>query len=173
MTFLLDTNVVSYFFQARRHDELARAARSQPCALADAVVTELTADRARGALFSRWLPSSSLIEIRLLVGSAADEVLLALETGLSTRRGNGERTSIALAATDPSMVFVASDKGALWIALRELHAPGERAIGLQVFLRRLVDTSALEGIAAEDVLTASQQVKPTWWARWRRGDQPR
>jgi len=169
MTFLLDTNVLSDFFQARRHIELATAARTVPCAIADVVRDELAADSQRRKAFSAWLPTSNLDVVPILVGSAADRVQLSIEIGLTTPRGKGERAAIALAAADPSFTFVAMDKGALWIALRELWTPGERLIGLPVFLRRLVDAGALEGNAADDVMAGSRHVMPTWWAAWRAG----
>jgi hypothetical protein len=59
------------------------------------------------------------------------------------------------------------DKGGMWLALRELWAPGERVISLPVFLRRLVDGHALAGEAADDVMRRSNHLLPTWWADWR------
>jgi hypothetical protein len=61
------------------------------------------------------------------------------------------------------------DRGGIWIALRELWAPGERLIALAVFLRRLVDAGALDGNTADDVMRRSNHVLPTWWADWRVG----
>jgi hypothetical protein len=84
-----------------------------------------------------------------------------------TARGRGERASIALAASDADLVFAGMDKGAMWIALRELWTPGERMIALPVFLRRLVDAGAFSGDAADDVMRHSNQIFPTWWADWR------
>ncbi len=55
----------------------------------------------------------------------------------------------------------------MWIALRELWAPGERLVSLPVFLRRLVDAGALGGDTADEVMRRSHQVLPTWWADWR------
>ncbi|MGN6110814.1 MAG: hypothetical protein ACTHU0_37275, partial [Kofleriaceae bacterium] len=83
--------------------------------------------------------------------------------------GQGELASIALAATDPGLVFVSTDKGAMWIALRELWMPGERLLGLPVFLRRVVETGAIAGDVADDVMVSSQLPRPTWWADWRAG----
>jgi hypothetical protein len=81
-----------------------------------------------------------------------------------TQGGRGERASIALAATNNDYVFAGMDKGGMWIALRELWAPGERLISLPVFLRRLVERHALAGDAADDVMRCSNQLLPTWWA---------
>ena len=105
--------------------------------------------------------------ISIVIGSDADIVLSHLEIGLTTIRGKGERASIALAATNHALVFTGMDKGGMWIALRELWSPGERIIGLAVFLRRLVDSGALPGEAADDVMGQSKQVLPSWWADWR------
>ena len=169
MTYLLDTQVVSFFFQARRHDELAAAAASSPLAIVDDVHGELAEDPTRGALFRRWFPTSH-IELRSVeVGSAEEALLTRLATGLTTSRGRGERASIAVAATDARFVFTGMDRGAMWIALRELWTPGERLIGLPVFLRRMVELAALPREAADDVMRHSNQVLPTWWADWRAG----
>ena len=167
MTFLLDTQVVSYFLQARRHQELAEAAARVRCAIVDEVRLELTADATRGKLFERWLPASQLTVLAIELGSPADAWLSRLQVGVTSGGGRGERASIALCATREDLVFTGMDKNAMWLALRELHAPGERLISLAVFLRRLVDVEATTGEAADDVLRHSQQMIPTWWANWR------
>jgi hypothetical protein len=167
MPYLLDTQVVSFFLQARREDDLAVAAAKIPCIIADEVRGELADDPIRGKLFEQWLPSSHVEVVGIPLGGPADVVLKRLQTGLVTRRGRGERASIALAAADPDLVFAGMDRGGMWIALRELWFPGERLIALPVFLRRLVDASALAGQAADDVMRRSTQLLPTWWADWR------
>jgi hypothetical protein len=169
MAYLLDTQVVSYFLQARRENELAAAAAVVPCAIVDEVRAELADDRTRGSLFARWLPESHLQVVGIPLGSAADLLLARLRSGVPADTGRGERASIALAATDSELVFAGMDKGGMWIALRELWAPGERLISLPVFLRRLLDAGALDGSAADDVMRRSNQVLPTWWADWRAG----
>ncbi|MGN6105978.1 MAG: hypothetical protein ACTHU0_12800, partial [Kofleriaceae bacterium] len=98
--YLLDANVVSYFLQARREADLERLVAAAPCAIVDEVRRELLQDGARGARFERWLPASSLRVLAIEVGGAADHRLSQLEQGLTTTRGQGERASIALAATD-------------------------------------------------------------------------
>ena len=166
MAYLLDTQVVSYFLQARRENELAAAAALVPCLIVDEVRGELAADPTRGALFERWLPLSHLEVIEIALGSPADNLLASLQTGIVARGGRGERASIAVAATNHELVFAGMDKGGMWIALRELWPPGERLVSLQVFLRRLVDARALGGDTADDVMRRSNQVFPTWWADW-------
>jgi hypothetical protein len=169
MTYLLDTQVVSFFLQARREEDLAAAATTVRCAIADEVRVELTSDPTRGRLFEQWLPSSHVQTISIPIGGPADLLLTRLQIGLATPRGRGERASIALAAMDADLVFTGMDRGGMWIALRELWSPGERLISLPVFLRRLVDARALGGDAAEDVMRRSTQAVPTWWADWRAG----
>lgn len=166
MPYLLDSQVVSYFLQARREAALAAAAEIIPCAIVELVRDELAADPTRGALFERWLPTSHLEVIALEIGSPA-EVLWARLQPRVTSRGRGERASIAFAATNIDFVFAGMDKGGMWLALRELWAPGERLISLPVFLRRLVDGRALAGEGADDVMRSSTQLLPTWWADWR------
>jgi len=166
MPYLLDTQVVSYFLQARREADLAIAAEAVPCVIAEVVRDELAEDPTRGALFDRWLPTSHIEVLSIAVGSPAETLWNRLQLGV-TRRGRGERASIALAAVNEEYVFAGMDKGSMWIALRELWAPGERLISLPVFLRRLVEAHALTGEAADDVMRRSNQVFPTWWADWR------
>jgi len=167
MAYLLDTQVVSYFLQARREAELAAATAVVACTIVGEVRDELGADSTRGALFERWLPQSHLEVVEIPLGSPADLLLMRLRAGIPADHGRGERASIALAATNSELVFAGMDKGGMWIALRELWAPGERLISLPVFLRRLVDGGALGGGAADDVMRRSNQVLPTWWADWR------
>jgi hypothetical protein len=167
MAYLLDAQIVSYFFQARRENELAAAATRIRCVIVDEVRRELAADPTRGGPFERWLPTSGIEVIEIPLGGPAEIVLSALQTGVVAKGGRGERACIAVAATIIDLVFVAMDKGGMWIALRELWAPGERLIGLPVFLRRLVDAGALGGDTADDVMKRSNQQLPTWWADWR------
>ena len=66
--------------------------------------------------------------------------------------------------------FVANDKNGLWIALRELWMPGERLLGLAVFLRRLFEQSTLEDpLILDEVMSVAggPAQRPTWWAPWR------
>lgn len=158
---------MSYFLQARKEAELAVAASVVSCAIVEEVRDELASDPTRGALFQRWLPDSHLQVIGIVIGSPADIVLARLRVGVPSNRHLGERASIALAATQHDLVFTGMDRGAMWIALRELWAPGERIVSLSVFLRRIVDAAALGGDVADDVMRRSNQLVPTWWADWR------
>lgn len=170
MTYLLDTNIVSYFLQAGRDRELAAASKHCPMALVGEVARELTNDPGRGGKpFSRWLASSDIAVRPLVLGTPAFEVFEQLRSPNEKDSHAGERASIALAAYDASLTFVANDKGAMWLALRELWAAGERILGVHVFLRRLFEAEALtEPRTADEVLRhANIKQPPTWWATWR------
>jgi hypothetical protein len=171
VTYLLDTMIVSYFLQAGREEELAAAARLCPMAIVDDVRRELERDRERGGrAFQRWLDASSLRVLPIEVGSPVSTTLAALLNPATPDKGRGERASIAFAAHEASTTFVTHDKGGLWIALREVWAPGERLLGLPVFLRRLFEAKALTDPGTLDdlisIAVAAEQ-RPTWWAEWR------
>ncbi|MBI3201489.1 MAG: hypothetical protein HYZ29_08100 [Myxococcales bacterium] len=86
---------------------------------------------------------------------------------LAVTRDKGERASVALASVDDTLTFVANDKNGLWLALRELHARGERILGVPVFLRRLRDEAGMDAEAIDDVMAACACPVPTWWNLWR------
>src|SRR5262245_21217005 len=138
MTYLLDTMIVSYFLQAGREAALAAAAGRSAMAVVDEVRQELEGERDRGGkAFRSWVSTSS-IEVRAIeVGSAASGTLARLLSPMLPAKGRGERASIALAGSDATLTFVTHDKNGMWLALRELWMPGERVLGLAVFLRRL------------------------------------
>ncbi len=166
-SYLLDTNVVSYFLNTRRHDALRDVAALVRLAIVEEVRVELEAHRTLGPFVKKWLPKTKLDVKSIMVGSVEHARYVALKPNVVTLRDVGERASIAVAATDPSLVFVASDKNALWLALRELHEPGERILGLPVWLRRLHAEAALDATVIDDVATASGVPYPTWWTDWR------
>lgn len=167
MAYVLDANVVSFFLNRQRQDDLALAAQHVDLVLADPVRLELERSRSAGEFFRRWLPTTAIAVRSLAVGGAAHVRQVELGGPLHATRGMGERATIALAATDPTLVFVAHDKNALWLALRELALPGERLLGIPVFLRRLREQAGLDLAALEDVMDASNCPRPTWWSRWR------
>lgn len=109
-----------------------------------------------------------IASLAIEVGSEIDATFQAL-TPPTSERGKGERASIALAAHDPSLVLVANDRNAMWLALAELHHAGERMIGVPVFLRRLHDQAGLVPDAIDAVLGCYPGRRPTWWADWRAG----
>jgi hypothetical protein len=171
VSYLLDTMIVSFFLQAGRESELAAAASRSPMGIADDVQRELENDRDRGgSSFKRWLASSGIQVIPILVGTPVAATLAQFANAASPHRGRGERASIALAAHDPSLTFVTHDRGAMWIALRELWAPGERMIGIAPFLRRLFDGGALTDPSIIDEIMSivgDPMQRPTWLASWR------
>ncbi|HEX3595901.1 MAG TPA: hypothetical protein VHU80_12405, partial [Polyangiaceae bacterium] len=119
MTYLLDTNVISYFLQASRERELSDAARTVPLVIVGEVRDELGADTKRGGTaFSKWLAASGINVKELLVGSPAANTLAQLTSGVPTAKNLGERASIALSLVEPDFIFVTHDKNGAWLALR-------------------------------------------------------
>jgi hypothetical protein len=170
LTYLLDANVVSYFFDVNAAQELAEAAARCPMAVVDEVRQELERKNLGGQSFKRWLPGSNIQVRSIEVGSEPSTTFAQLLNPAKASSDRGERASIALAAFDPSLTFVTNDKGALQIALRELWAPGERLLTLVVFLRRLFDQAALVDLAIVDEMIARAyrpSERPVWWASWR------
>jgi hypothetical protein len=171
VTYLLDSNVVSYFLHAGRRDELARAAQCCSMAVVEEVRQELATDKdpARKEAFRKWIETSNIQVRAIEVGSDASATLAQLLTPASSK-DRGEQASIALAAFDDTLTFVTHDQNGLLLALRELWSPGERVLGLAVFLRRLFAEGALEDPAVlDDVISVPPSPRPTWWAAWRSG----
>jgi len=166
LTYLLDNNVVSYFLHARREADLMEAARRCSLAIAEEVRKELRRSRRDGDRFTAWFADGAVASLPIAVGSDIDATYQAL-TPPTTERGKGERASIALAAHDPSLVLVANDRNAMWLALAELHHAGERMIGVPVFLRRLHEQAGLVPDAVDAVTAVYPGRRPTWWADWR------
>ncbi len=138
-------------------------------AIVEEVRDELTRQGRDGAAkVQTWLAESPIGVRGISVGdSAATAVFRHLQAdAVSVQRNRGERASIALAASDPSLVLVANDKGALWVALHELWQPGERVVTVPVFLRRLCDVGSLARPAATDLVNLHHLRRPTWWADW-------
>lgn len=167
MTYLLDSNVVSYFLHCRREADLMEAASRCPLAIAEEVAKELKKSRRDGGRFTTWFGGGNIASLGIQIGSSVDQTFDALAS--LTERGKGERASIALAAHDSTLVFVANDKNAMWMALAELHSPGERMIGVPVFLRRLHDEAGLSAVALDAIKAIYPGRYPTWWADWRAG----
>lgn len=166
MTYLLDNNVISYFLHCRQEVALMAAGARCPLAIADEVRVELLKSRTDGERFKKWFAAGEIENLEIVVGSDIDSTFQSLPVSNSVR-GRGERASIALAAHDASRVFVANDRNAMWLALDELHLPGERMIGVPVFLRRLREQAALPVEAIDGVMDMRRGRRPTWWATWR------
>ncbi len=172
MTYLLDAMIVSYFLQAGRENDLAMAARCCSMALVDEVRGELLRDKKRGGKpFKKWFDASGIATLAIELGTSAHATLAALVSPAVTAKDLGERASIALAASEASLTFVTNDKNGASLALREIWVPGERVLGLAVFLRRLFEQRGLEDPKALDEVMAialtSPKQQPTWWAPWR------
>ena len=168
MTYLLDTNIVSFFLHASREQELAVAAKTTPLAIVGEVRVELAADPRRGGgAFAQWLGNSNIEVKEIVLGSPAHAALAQLLVGSTTAKNLGERASVALTLSDPTFTFVTYDKNATWLALRELWAPGEHLLGVAPFLRRLFEDKSLIDVAAIDDVIASTDIRPSWWGTWR------
>lgn len=173
MTYLLDTMIVSYFLQAGCEADLANAAKRCPMALVGEVRKELNSDKKRGGKpFLKWLATSGINERAIEIGSPEHDTLVALVDPLANAKNLGERASVAVAASDASFTFVTNDTNGQRIALREIWTPGERILGVAVFLRRLFEQGALTDPSTLDdvmaiVLDKVPQHQPTWWASWR------
>ena len=170
MIYLLDNNVLQYFFHARRELALVEAAAVVPMVIAGEVFEEACLG-ANGARARKVLTGSAIGVRQIEVDSPVDATLEALQP-LASVHGDGERESIAIAAHDPELVFVANDRNAMWIALNELHLAGARMIGVPVLLRRLHEAGRLEPAAIDDVLRHWSGRRPTWWPTWRASVEP-
>jgi hypothetical protein len=172
VTCLLDTMIVSYFLEAGCEQQLADAAKVFPMAIVEEVRRELREDKARGGKnFDKWLGTSNIAVVPIMVGSSASVTLLQLLRPEAPAYGRGERASIALAASDPSLTFVTHDNAATIMAVRELWTAGERVLGVAAFIRRLFDAAALaDHDTAQEIMSlayAAAPQWPTWWAGWR------
>jgi hypothetical protein len=168
VTYLLDTNVVSYFLQASREKELSNAAKVMPLSIVGEVRDELGADAKRGGpAFTKWLAASSISVRELFVGAPSANALGQLTGGAATAKNLGERASVALSLVEPGFTFVTHDKNGAWLALREIWAPGERLLGVAPFLRRLFEAKAFTDASVLDDLIRYADPRPSWWGAWR------
>ena len=167
MPYLLDNNILSFFLNRGRHEELAAASGKMALTIVDEVREEAERHRALGAQFKNWLPRTRITVRSIELGTPAHAALTDLVPDLTVTRDKGERASVALASVDDTLTFVANDKNGLWLALRELHARGERVLGVPVFLRRLREEAEMAADAVDDVMAASGCPVPTWWKPWR------
>jgi hypothetical protein len=173
VTYLLDTNVVSYFLQAQREAELAQAAARRAMAVVEDVRIELDGDPQRGGrAFKKWFDGSRIEARTIEPGTPAHDTLAALLVPPSTTKNRGERASIALAASDPTLTFVTNDKNGMVLALREVWSPGERVQSLGVFLRRLFDHGLVDVATLDDVMKVATTKHPSWWGTWRQSITP-
>ena len=158
---LLDANTVISFLKTGHKDALADLGTALNLCVVEEVKVEI--DR-RDPPGKRWWERSRIDVRAIALGSPAHRTLVAL--GLPSGNGLGERASIALAAHDPSLSFVTSDKNAMWIAVRELHGPALRYESFSGFLR-YARAAALPWPVIDDAYRESGLPQPTWWASWR------
>lgn len=164
--YLLDNNILSYFWNTGHERHLAAASQKVNIAVCEEVRDE-AAKKIGQARLQAWLDGSRIDVRGIVLGSPAHATLTDLHPDMSILKDLGERASIALCAHDPALVFVANDKKALWLALRELHLRGERLVGVLVFLRRLHEDAGLAPGAMDDIVKISQHSTPTWWRDFR------
>lgn len=169
VTYLLDNNVISFFWNRGREKDLAFAATKVALAIVAEVRDEAARHPTYGARFTKWLPGTQIGCLEIALGSKAHVVLAELTQAQTTTKDMGERASVALASTIRDLVFVTHDTNATVLAHRELFERGERVIGLAVFLRRLAEDAGTSPVALDDVMQVSQHGKrpPTWWPSWR------
>ncbi len=175
MTYLLDAMVVAFFQRAGREAELAEAATRCQIAIVEEVRAELQNHKSYGgSKFRSWLDSSGIRVWPILLGSPEATLLAHLVGTASAAHNQGERASIALAASNTELTFVTHDKGGMWLALREIWAPGDRILGVPVFLRRLFTTGAITEVEVlDDVMAQVDKAHwPSWWASWRANQTP-
>ena len=175
MRFLLDANVLLDFQNASLLPALAKAADVIQMAMAEQVFDEVTrpepgdssdliGKKKQAALVLQFAPIEVL---EIFPGTPAAALMRAL-VPLPSGRDQGEAASIALAASDPDLLFVTGDKkGVLW-ALNELFHSGERVMRVPVFVRTLFERGVLEAAALKGVAerAVAHGVIPSWWASW-------
>jgi hypothetical protein len=164
--YLLDNNILSYFWNQERERDLGAASQRVEISICEEVRDE-AAKHLGSAKLQTWLNGTHIKVQGIELGSKAHTTLAELHPDMSILKDLGERASIALCAHDPSFVFVANDKKALWLALRELHVRGERIVGLLVFLRRLHEDAGLSPDAMDAIVKISGHGAPTWWRDFR------
>lgn len=170
-TWLLDANVLTFLFAAEAEDAIDRAgAQGLSLAVPQRVLDELRrTDPGRQPWASRartWVPPGSLQVIDLEVDSDVYRRWVELRARYAASGGtrdDGEHVCIALAMGDPSMVFVAHDKNALWRAVHEIR-PSARIASAAVFFDRLHACGAIDQ-ETRDKLGALCDAKhlPSWW----------
>lgn len=168
MTYLLDANVLAYFWNVNQQQALATAAAKVSLAAAEAVKDELERAPKYGSRFKNWIGTTAIAVVPIIALSDVHTHLLALQPDPTKLKDKGERASIAIAGQDPNFAFVANDKAALWLALHELHQREARIIGVRVFLRRMYEETQMAPNVIDEVARAAQGPVPTWWNDWRR-----
>jgi hypothetical protein len=167
-TYLLDNNIISYFFNAGLKAELSRIGKAISLAVVREVDNEALRHSAKGGEYKKWQPTSPLAVRDIAVGGVGSTCLALLRTGTGGLKDLGELASIALAVEDASFVLVCNDHNAVWIALRELFEEGEHVVRFPTFLRRAHDAVGLTQSVVTKLARLSQVAHgpPTWWPQW-------
>ncbi len=178
MTFLLDANVFLDFQNAELLPELVAAAHVVDMAVAEKVFDEVTLPKAgdssdligkkkRATLALRDAP---ITKIEIIPGTREAELMQALLASVSGTKDKdqGEAASIAVATSDPALLFVTGDKAAVLVALNELFHTGERVMRVPIFIRTLFEREALarETVKGIAIRAASHGAIPSWWSSW-------
>lgn len=178
MIFLLDTNVLLDFQNAGILSALVNAAQTVDMAVAEEVFDEVTLPKQddSGALVGNKrqaaaaLASARIEKLEIIPGTREAALKQALLAPLQTVRekDQGEAASIALAAGDPTLLFVTGDRIAVLWALNELFHTGERVMRVPVFVRALLERRALTANDVRQVAAyaASHSATPSWWSSW-------
>lgn len=178
MIFLLDTNVLLDFQNSELLPSLVRAAQTLEMAVAEKVFDEVTLPKAddssdlvgKKRRAAAALDGARITRIEILPGTREATLMQTLLAPLQTVRekDQGEAASIAIAVSNPSLLFVTGDKTAILWALNELFHTGERVMRVPIFVRTLFDRGALDANAARQVATkaASHGAIPSWWQSW-------
>jgi predicted nucleic acid-binding protein len=183
---LLDANVVSMLFEESCEDALTRAGvGGLALATTEKVIEELRRSRATNKPWAErlraWPVPTGMVVLDMVIGDEASVRYEALRRQRNERRGaqgggvapeapltlkdQGELTCIAHAAADPSLVFVAHDRNALWWAVHEV-LPCARIASVAGFVRLLVDSGYMAASEASS-LGRNRNLRdhlPTWWA---------
>lgn len=180
MIFLLDANVLFDFQNAGVLPALVQAAQHVDLAVAEKVFDEATLPKAddssdlvgKKRQAAAALRGARITKIEILPGTE-EALLMEALFGLRAVRekDQGEAASIAIAASDPQLLFVTGDKTAVLWALNELYDEGERVMRVPVFVRLLFERGALSASVVRQVAerAASHGAIPSWWASWLAG----
>ena len=172
--YLLDTNVVAYFLHANQRSELSKIAEAMPLAVVEEVHQELLGDTRHGGEYRKWLPTTRIQRREIFVGGLGAACLGKLRKKSGGAKDLGEHASIALAASEPDLLFVTNDQKAAWLAQRELVTEGERVLGFWAFLYRMQSVTQMRRGVVESLAKVARVVdhEPTWWSDWIAGLPP-
>ena len=176
MTFLLDANVFIDFQISDLLSEFVEASLVVDIVVADKVFDEVTNPKpddsskrvGQKRQMASVLKKARFSQIDVLPGTCEMTLMQALLPLNDAEKDRGEAASIAVAVTNPHLVFVTGDKNATLWALNELYGTGERVTRIPVFIRALFERAALPATAVKRVAAraASHGAIPSWWNSW-------